>query len=116
MANRKNYSKISTEEAKAKQTEETKVKSTLEPAEPEVTEEVDTQPEAKPEVVKGVVDCARLNVRNNPSLTAAIELVIDKGTEVEIVRSEGDFYHVRKGTTTEGFNGWCMKKYISIKK
>lgn len=75
---------------------------------------VETKPENK--IQKGiVVDCLKLNVRNNPHPNAAIELTIDKGTEVEIVGSNGDFYNVRKGTTTEGFSGWCMKKYISIK-
>ena len=75
---------------------------------------VEKKPEKKTK--KGiVVDCSKLNVRNNPHPNAAIELTIDKGTEVEIVDSKGDFYHVRKGTVTEGFSGWCMKKYISIK-
>lgn len=85
----------------------------------QTTVEVEETPdvtEITPEIKKGVVTgCVKLNVRTNPHLNAAIELTIDKGTEVEIVRSEGDFYFVRKGTTTEGFNGWCMKKYISVK-
>ncbi len=112
MANRKNYSKISTEGAKAKQTDETKIESTLEP---EVTEKAEHKPEV--EVVKGIVtNCERLNVRTNPNLNAAVDVVIDKGTEVEIIDSNGDFYYVRKGSTTEGFDGWCMKKYISVQK
>ena len=79
---------------------------------------VEVAPEKKPEKkvkIGVVVNCEKLNVRNNPSPTAAIELVISKGTEVEITGSNGDFYSVRKGTITEGFNGWCMKKYISVK-
>ena len=91
-------------------------------AEVAVTEEVvaETEPvvEKKPEkkVKKGiVVDCTKLNVRTNPHPNAHIELTIDKGTEVIIDRSEGDFYYVRKDNTTSGFNGWCMKKYISVK-
>ena len=88
-----------------------------------VVEETIAEPEApvvekKPEkkVIKGiVVDCVKLNVRTNPHPNAHIECTIDKGTEVVIERSEGDFYFVRKDNTTEGFNGWCMKKYISIK-
>ena len=75
---------------------------------------VEKKPEKK--IKKGVVvNCLKLNVRNNPHPNAAIELTIDKGTEVEIVGSNGDFYNVRKGTVTEGFTGWCMKKYISVK-
>lgn len=114
MSNRKNYSKISTEGAKAKQTEESKVESTLEPVEPEATEKVENK--SAPKIRKGVVaNCERLNVRTNPSATAAIDTVIEKGTEVEIADSNGDFYFVRKDHTTESFNGWCMKKFISIK-
>ena len=113
MANRKNYSKISTEGAKANQTEETKVESTLEHVKPEATEKVENK--STPKIRKGVVaNCERLNVRTNPSLTAAIDTVIEKGTEVEITDSNGEFYFVRKDSTTEGFNGWCMKKYISV--
>lgn len=70
------------------------------------------------EVKKGIViGCSKLNVRNNPAITAAVVCVITKGTEVEVLedRSYGDFYYVRKGTPTEGFSGYCMKKYISIK-
>ena len=113
MANRKNYSKISTEGVKAKPTEEIKVESTLEPVEPEANEKVENK--SVPKIRKGVVDnCERLNVRTNPSTTASIDTVIEKGTEVEITDSSGDFYFVRKGPTTEGFNGWCMKKFISV--
>lgn len=80
------------------------------------TEDVVVKKAPEKKVKIGVVaNCEKLNVRNNPHPNAAIELVISKGTEVEIVDSNGDFYCVRKGTTTEGFNGWCMKKYISVK-
>lgn len=110
MANRKNYSKISTDGAKSKQTEETKIESTLNV---DVTKKVEN--ESQPKVAKGVVvGCEKLNVRMNPSLDAVVDVVIDKGTEVEITGSHDNFYRVRKGTTTEGFDGWCMKNYISV--
>lgn len=105
-SNRKNYSKISTEGAKAKQAEETKVESTLEPAEPEVEEKV----EIKPEVKKGVVVCKnRLNIRKGPSLSAEIVDSLLNGKEVTICGEEGEFYKI-------GESEYCMKKYISIKK
>jgi hypothetical protein len=94
------------------------VKKEVEPIVEEVVTETEPVVEKKPEkkVKKGVVvDCLKLNVRTNPHPNAAIELTIDKGTEVEITGENGDFYSVRKGTVTEGFNGWCMKKYISVK-
>lgn len=70
------------------------------------------------EVKKGIViGCSKLNVRNNPAITAKVVCVIAKDTEVEVIENmlHGDFYYVRKGTPTEGFSGYCMKKYISIK-
>lgn len=110
MANRKNYSKISTEEAKAKQTEETKVKSTLKPAEPEVEEKVEIKSEVKPELVNGVVvDCSKLNMRIAPNITANIVGTLDKGETVTILGEKGEFYKI-------GESVYCMKKYISIKK
>jgi uncharacterized protein YgiM (DUF1202 family) len=79
------------------------------------SEKVVTKKKPEKKIKKGVVvDCVKLNVRNNPHPNAAIELTIDKGTEVEITDSVGEFYCVRKGTTTEGFTGWCMKKFISV--
>lgn len=112
-SNRKNYSKISTEEVKAKQTEETKVKSSLEPAEPEVKEKVESKPKAKSEVVKGVVvDCSKLNMRTAPSTDAEIRGTLDKGVTVIILGEEGEFYKIGNPENPD----YCMKKYISIKK
>jgi uncharacterized protein YgiM (DUF1202 family) len=115
-----NYNKMSTKpkEDVKKEVEPVieEVVSEIEPATEDAAVEV--APEKKPEkkVKIGVVaNCEKLNVRTNPHPNAHVELIINKGTEVEIIRSEGDFYFVRKGTTTEGFNGWCMKKYISVK-
>lgn len=89
-------------------------------AEPTVKETVaeEVVVEKKPEKkvkIGAVANCEKLNVRTEPSIDAAIALVITKGTKVEIVGSKGDFYNVRKDTGSEGFNGWCMKKYISVK-
>lgn len=107
---KKNYSKMSTDKVKSDPVVET---SSLDV---EQTVEVVDEPVVETPVKKGVVvNCVQLNVRNNPHPNAAIELVIKQGTEVDIIDSNGDFYHVRKGTTTEGFDGWCMKKYISVK-
>ena len=93
--------------------EETVVVNTA--AEETIAEKV-VEKKPEPKIKKGVViNCLKLNVRTNPSSNATIALTIDKGAEVEIVGSTGDFYNVRGGTVTEGFSGWCMKKYISIK-
>lgn len=113
---KKNYNKMYDEAKEDVIVEsETVVEETVVEAEP-VAEApvVEKKPEKK--IKKGVVvDCLKLNVRTNPHPNAHIELTIDKGTEVIIDRSEGDFYFVRKDNTTHGFSGWCMKKYISVK-
>lgn len=114
MSNKKNYNKISTEKAKTESVEPIVETTSLDVD--TVTEEVVVEKKPEKKIKKGiVVDCLKLNVRTNPHPNAHIELTIDKGTEVEIVDSNGDFYFVRKDATTEGFNGWCMKKYISVK-
>lgn len=97
------------------ETSSLEIEQTTNEVEPAIEEPiVEKKPEKK--VKKGVViNCSKLNVRTNPHPNAHIELTIDNGTEVIIDRSEGDFYFVHKDNTTEGFNGWCMKKYISVK-
>ncbi len=116
MANKKkNYSKISTEKVKAEQNVEAEIVTSIEaPTEP-VAETVEEKV-TPAKIVTGVVTgCVKLNVRNNPSDKAHVECIIDKGTEVIVEGEDNGFYFVRKDNTTHGFNGWCMKKYISIK-
>ena len=109
---KKNYNKMYDE---AKEDVKIEAESVVTETEP-VTEDVIAEKAPEKKVTIGVVaNCEKLNVRTNPHPNAAIDLVITKGTEVEITGSNGDFYSVRKGTVTEGFNGWCMKKYISVK-
>lgn len=68
------------------------------------------------EIVNGFVSgCKRLNVRGKASIDAAILCVINKNAEVLVHRTEtesSDFYKVR---TASGIEGYCMKKFISIK-
>lgn len=114
-----NYNKMSTKpkEDVKKEVEPVieEVVSEIESTTEDVTVEVAHKKSEKKVKIGVVANCEKLNVRTNPHPNAHVGLIINKGTEVEIVRSEGDFYFVRKGTTTEGFNGWCMKKYISVK-
>lgn len=110
MSNKKNYNKISTEKAKAEVVEE--VEAVVETVEAvEVVEEVVEEPV----VMIGVVaNCEKLNVRSKPNVKSDVVCIITKGTEVEIqeANSSKDFYNV----IGDGFNGFCMKKYISVKK
>lgn len=103
---KRNYNKISTEQAKTSDIDHSV-------EETEVVEEV-VEVEKK---VGVVVNCPRLNVRSKPNLNGQIVTVITKDTEVEIdeSKSKNDFYYVLIDTGTEGYTGYCMKKYIEIK-
>ena len=118
-----NYNKMSN---KNKEDIEPVIEEVVTEVEPDVEETIVEVEAPVDETVEGVneeaktgivINCSRLNVRNNPAITANVVCVIAKDTEVEVIEnmSHGDFYYVRKGTPTEGFNGYCMKKYISIK-
>ena len=86
-----------------------------------VTEEVEqvevetTEPVAAPAPVIGVVNCKLLRVRSEADSTADnVICEIEEGTEVQINKAEStaDFYKV---ITTAGAEGFCMKKFITIK-
>lgn len=109
MASKKNYSKISTEGANAKQNEEVKVESTIAKAEADIVETVETKPETKQGIVVG---CAKLNIRKEPKADAKIVGTLDQRTTVTIYGEEGNFYKIEN---PEG-GKYCMKKYIVIKK
>lgn len=78
----------------------------------EVNEVVETPVESTP-VIGVVTDCDLLNVRNKPSVKSNVICTIKSGTEVEIdeTKSSRDFYKV----CSKDFNGYCMKKFITIK-
>ena len=81
-------------------------------ASPEVTE-INEEPVAAPKI--GIVtDCSKLNVREEPSAKSAIVCVVDCSTDlmIEDERSTEDFYKVYTAT---GVEGYCMKRFITIK-
>lgn len=72
-----------------------------------------TQPE---EMVFGTVsNCERLNVRKSPRADASIVQVIGKGTSVRVFKDQ-DTTNFYKVVTINGVVGFCMKKYIKLKK
>ena len=78
----------------------------------EVKEEVvEVKEEKKPEVI-GVVTCEKLNIRKVPNGAKVCEVV--KGTEMMIDESNSthDWYAI---STVSGIEGFCMKKFVSIK-
>lgn len=61
-----------------------------------------------------VTDCVRLNLREAPALESKIVCTIECLSEVQISEGEStnDFYKVYLAS---GINGFCMKKFISIR-
>lgn len=59
--------------------------------------------------------CDKLNVREEPTINAKVLCKLDKNSEVTVVKSEStkEFYKVY---TSTGVSGYCMKKYLSVKK
>lgn len=65
-----------------------------------------------PENVKGVVaNCAKLNVRAEPTLDGDIVSVLDVMSEIEINLSEStdEWFKI---CTTVGVEGYCMRKFV----
>jgi len=65
-------------------------------------------------VVGVVTGCAKLNVRENPSMEASVVCVLRSEAEVEVdvTKDYGEWYHV---CTATGLEGFCMKKFIDIR-
>ena len=90
--------------------------------EEQVTPEVDTVEnlevpveEPQPKFATGkVTGCYSLNVREHPNVKANVLCTIPGSAEVQVdvSNSYADWYHV---ITKSGVDGFCMKKYISVK-
>ena len=105
MATKRNYNKMS-----AKETE------TVVEATPVEVAPVET-PTEKVKVTGVVSNCDKLNVRKASTRTAEVVHVVDKNTEVTIDDdSNPEFYKVRFKAGRKTIVGYCMKKYISVKK
>lgn len=96
---KKNYTKYSNKEVKTEQPMEV------------VTEETPGETPAKIGVVTG---CIKLNVRKKPDVKADVvcEIVCLSEVVVDEEASTSDFYKVY---TVSGVDGFCMKKFITIK-
>lgn len=86
--------------------------------EPVVEEAVVEETVEEPAVIEptiGFVDgCDKLNVRKESTKDSEVLCVLDKLSEVTINLSNSteDFYKIM---TSEGIEGYCMKKFITIK-
>lgn len=119
-SNKQNYNQHKAEEVEPKMVEKViEPKTDLDALTPGIKMEpvVETKPEPvvespKPKTVTGVVTgCMKLNVRANPKPDADVLCIIDVDSKVELDmnKSNKDWYHVR---TANGVDGYCMKKFI----
>lgn len=79
-------------------------------------ENVNEENVEKTNVIDGVVvDCVKLNVRQEPNVDSDIVTVINVGTRVIVDddSSTDDFYKIVTASSVEGF---CMKEYIKIQR
>lgn len=69
----------------------------------------------KPQTEIGIVTgCLSLNVRKEPRMSSEIICLLDSLTEV-LIDEKGSTDEFYKVTTASGIDGFCMKKYISIR-
>lgn len=70
---------------------------------------------AKPKIVTGTVaNCAKLNIRVAPVAGAEVVTIVESGTKVSInvAKSTDEWFSVSVDNGTDGFNGYCMKKFV----
>lgn len=60
-----------------------------------------------------VVNCSKLNIREEPAKTSGVICIVNAGTEV-MVLSDAPGYEWVKVCTESGAEGFCIKKYLSI--
>lgn len=81
----------------------------------EHTPEASVQEAPKKEVKVGAVDnCAKLNVRVSPKLTADVLTIIDKGTKVTLSEKQPKNKEWYRVCLEDGKEGFCMSKFIAV--
>lgn len=63
----------------------------------------------------GHVKAKRLNIRKEPSIETGIICVVESGSEL-MIEKEGSTKEWLKVCTASGFEGYCMKKFVTIEK
>ena len=113
---RKNYSKISEKAKKENASAEIEIDKTsiLTPEEvADLKEEEVVTVNEKADLIGVVTGCSKLYVRTEPNKDSKPLCIINQNAEVVInEKTTGDFYKV---CTSAGVEGYCMKKFISIK-
>lgn len=81
----------------------------------EIDEVEETSDVVTDTVVGIVVNCVKLNIRKEDTITAKVLCEVTKGSEltVDLTKSNPDWLNV---TTVDGVAGFCMAKYVSLGK
>lgn len=101
-------------EVLAEETTEVPAEETIDVAEVLLNEEpADATTEEEPTAALGQVCCEKLNVRKEPSTTAAVVSVVarDAILMIDADKSTEEWYKVY---TEAGIEGYCMKKFVII--
>lgn len=81
-----------------------------------LADESTENPKVEELLVGTVTGCVKLNVRKEPKKDADVLCVIDSGKEVTLDTSSEETYEdFYKICTPAGIEGYCMKKFITIK-
>ena len=85
----------------------------VKPVDDAVVSEVKTPVHDIQPVFAIVTGCVRLNLREAANLDASVlkELPVSTKVQVDVNGSTEDFWHVR---TSDGTDGYCMKKYLEF--
>ena len=81
----------------------------------EVTEEVPDVNEAYTDKISGYVNCTRLNVRKDPSVSVGNvigKLNEDDEVSIDLSNSYDIWYKI---STASGIEGYCLKEFINLK-
>ena len=80
--------------------------------EPQIAEEEVSEP--KKQMIGTVMDCSSLNIRAKSNINSEIIATVKAGTELLIDEDESvnEWYKV---CTEAGIEGFCMKKYVSVR-
>ena len=80
--------------------------------EPQIAEEEVSKP--KKQMIGVVIDCSSLNIRAKSNINSEIIATVKAGTELLINEDESvnEWYKV---CTEAGIEGFCMKKYVSVR-
>lgn len=117
MSNNRDYTRYSKENANL--TEDVELVEVVEETAEETAEVIEEPMVEEPTIdeskhISGVVvDCVKLNVREQPNPNADILGIINEGSEVLVNEEEStdDFYKI---CTSAGLEGYCMRKFVSI--